>query len=189
MAKEQGVGIRGLAPQYNQVQLDGVTMGSAPSMGRVDDYGHGRSVNLSSIAQENLSGIELYKTITPDMDAATLGGTVNLRLGRASNDTIYQIRASGAYNAYVNDFNQYRGMARLSRRFFDSKLGVQISANSEKRNRGSDRLSATITKEDVYQPDGTRLTRFLTDNASIRNIRKHATNTAPMQFWITTCLV
>jgi len=155
-------------------------MGSAPSMGRTDDFGHGRSVDLSSIAQENLSGIELYKTVTPDMDAATLGGTVNLRLGRASNDTIYQIRVSGAYNAMKNDFNQYRGMARLSRRFFDSKLGVQLSANSEKRNRSSDRLNATITKEDVYQPDGSRLTRFLTDNATIRNIRntrqKHSAN-------------
>ena len=175
-----GVGIRGLAPQYNQIQLDGVTMGSAPSMGRVNDYSHGRGVNLSSIAQENLSGIELYKTVTPDMDAATLGGTVNLRLGRASNDTIYQVRGYGAYNQYENDWNQYRGMARLSRRFFDSKLGVQLSANSEKRNRGSDRLSANIQKEDVYQPDGSRVTRFITDNATIRDIRnirnKHSAN-------------
>ncbi len=83
-------------------------------------------------------------------------------------------------DAYVNDWNQYRGMARLSRRFFDSKLGVQLSANSEKRNRGSDRLSANIQKEDVYQPDGSRLTRFITDNATIRNIRtiryKHSAN-------------
>ena len=181
-----GVGIRGLAPQYNQVQLDGVIMGSSPGMGRVEDFGHGRGVNLSSIAQENLSGIELYKTITPDMDAATLGGTVNLRLGKASEDPIYQVRLYGAYNQQeevidqFNDFQQYRWMARLSRRFFSNKLGVQLSVNSEKRNRGSDRLSANISKEDIYQPDGSRVTRFPTESATIRDIRtiryKHSAN-------------
>jgi len=91
-----GVGIRGLAPQYNQIQLDGVTMGSAPGMGRVNDFGHGRGVNLSSIGQENLSGIELFKTITPDMDAATSGGRVNLGLGGSSIEPMNQVRVSGA---------------------------------------------------------------------------------------------
>ncbi len=80
-----GVGIRGLAPQYNQVQIDGVNMNAAPEMQRAESYvwATGRGISLSNISQENLAGIELIKAITPDMDAATFGGTVNMRLGKA----------------------------------------------------------------------------------------------------------
>lgn len=167
-----GIGIRGLAPQYNQVQIDGVVMGSSANMGRATDfeYNHGRSVSLANITSENLSGIEVYKAILPDMDAATLGGTVNLRLGKAPKENIYEIRAFGAYNGYQNDWKNYKFIGKLTQRLFDDSFGVQLLVNAEQRNRGNDRLSGNIVREDPFV-DGERITQYRTLGATIRNIR------------------
>ena len=169
-----GVGIRGLAPQYNQIQIDGVVMSSAPNMGRATDFewGHGRSTSLSNISQENLNGIEVYKAITPDMDAATLGGTVNLRLSKAPTEPLYDIRVYGAYNQMREDYKQYKIVGKMARRFFNDKFGLQLSLNAEQRNRGSDRLSGDIRREDPFVDSlGTRITQYRTYGATIRNIR------------------
>ncbi|MDX1701934.1 MAG: carboxypeptidase-like regulatory domain-containing protein, partial [Melioribacteraceae bacterium] len=167
-----GIGIRGLAPQYNQVQIDGVVMSSSANMGRATDfeYNHGRSVSLSNITSENLSGIEVYKAILPDMDAATLGGTVNLRLGRAPDVNQYEVRAFGAYNGYREKWNNYKFMVKTTQRFFDNTFGVQLLVNAEERNRGNDRLSGGISREDPFV-DGVRITQYRTTGASIRNFR------------------
>lgn len=169
-----GIGIRGLAPQYNQVQIDGVVMGSAPDMGRAKDFGNSQSrgVSLQSVSQENLDGIEVFKAILPDMDAATLGGTINLRLGRAPVENQYEAKVQGAYNSYQKDWNNYTMSARASQRFVDGIFGVQLSLDAESRNRGNDRLGGDITAEDVYQPDSSIITQYRTGNGtSIRNLR------------------
>ena len=167
-----GIGIRGLSPQYNQIQIDGVVMSSTANLGRADDfeYSHNRSVSLSNVSQENLSGIEVYKAILPDMDAATLGGTVNMRLGRAPDENIYDVRVYGTYNAYQDDWKQYKIIGKMSRRFFDKKIGLQLSVNAEQRNRGNDRLSGNIVREEPFV-DGVRVTQYRTTGATIRNLR------------------
>ncbi len=164
--------IRGLNSQYNQVQIDGVVMGGTGTPGRADDFSgkQSRSVTLQGISQENLSGIEVYKAILPDMDAATLGGTVNMRLGRAPEENEYDIRVYGGYNAYEEDLNQYKIVGKMSRRFFDKKLGVQFGINAEQRNRGSDRLIGSIQREEPYI-DGVRVTQYRTTGATISNTR------------------
>ncbi len=172
-----GVGIRGLAPQYNQVQIDGVVMNAAPEMQRAESYvwSTGRGVSLSNISQENLAGIELIKAITPDMDAATFGGTVNMRLGKAAEEPEYLLKTYGAYNQAQDDWKQYKISGRATRRFFDSKFGVQLSLNAEQRNRGIDRLNGDIQPEDFTKIIGTdtvKVLQFRTGpNTRISNIR------------------
>ena len=39
-----------------------------------------RATNLGFISSNMLAGIDVTKAITPDMDANSIGGTVNLRL-------------------------------------------------------------------------------------------------------------
>ncbi|RLD15116.1 TonB-dependent receptor, partial [candidate division KSB1 bacterium] len=58
--------IRGLAPKYNSVKINGIKMAST-------DYSN-RSVDLSMISPYMLDGIEVVKAVTPDMDADALGG-------------------------------------------------------------------------------------------------------------------
>jgi TonB-dependent receptor len=155
----QGVTIRGLAPKYNQIQIDGVPMSSAASsietgMRGLVELSQSRAVDLSVVSQENLQSIEVYKSLTPDMDANTLGGTVNLRLGKADPELLFEARLFGSYNRQEKDVKQYKAYARMSGRFWSNKLGVQLSINSDKRNRGNDGLSAGYDRIDVRDQSG-----------------------------------
>jgi len=170
-----GVGIRGLAPQYNQIQIDGVTMSPLPNMGRAGEFGDavgGRGISLSSVSQENLSGIEVFKAILPDMDAATLGGTVNMRLGRAPSQNSYDVKVFGAYNGYEKDWKNYKLSAKATDRFFDGALGIQLSVDAEGRNRGNDRLQGSIIREETKKTGEDFVTsRYRVDNPKIINTR------------------
>ncbi|MGD0337149.1 MAG: DUF2012 domain-containing protein, partial [Bacteroidota bacterium] len=77
--------IRGLEPKYNSITIDGVPIpaNDAGSFSITNgDYAKrsnnpgGRSVDMSMISSSSLEGIEVFKTVTPDMDAAAIGGTV-----------------------------------------------------------------------------------------------------------------
>jgi len=141
----RGVIIRGLAPQYNSVQINGVSMASTGFVGgdsRVS-VSQDRGSDLSGISSENLGGIEVFKAITPDMDAGAIGGVVNLMLAKAKDQPEYMARLYGSYNAMHQDFAQYKGFVKVSRRFFNNSLGLQASFNAERRNRGRDRLTAS----------------------------------------------
>ena len=67
--------IRGIAPKYNAITLDGVRLASSEP--------GDRSTDLSMISSSMLDGIEVYKTLTADKDADALGGTVNFKLRKA----------------------------------------------------------------------------------------------------------
>jgi hypothetical protein len=71
----QKVAIRGMEPKYNVMMVNGVRMQSTDR----DD----RSVDLNMISPNILSGIEVTKAVTADMDADAVGGTVNLKISQA----------------------------------------------------------------------------------------------------------
>ena len=84
--------IRGISPEYNQLTIAGVPVPSNESGRQLDSrdplgdrVGGGRGVDMRMISSSSLEGIEVYKTNTPDMDAAVLGGTVNLGIRKAGN--------------------------------------------------------------------------------------------------------
>jgi len=130
-----GVSIRGLSPKYSKITLNGVTL---PSTNDIN-----RSTDLSMIAPENVAGIEVFKAILPDMDADAISGTVNLTLAKANPVQEQTVRFYGAYSAMQNDWNQYKGFVRSEGRYFGERLGVQATANIEKKNRSADRLAAS----------------------------------------------
>jgi TonB-dependent receptor len=67
--------IRGVQAKLNQILLNGIELPSTDM--------NTRATNLGFISSNLLSGIEVIKAITPDMDANALGGVVNLRLREA----------------------------------------------------------------------------------------------------------
>jgi hypothetical protein len=153
------VNIRGLSPEFNKVTINGVTV---PSTGE-----NTRTSDLSMIASENLSGIEVFKSITPDMDGDAIGGTVNMKLAKAQDIPDRFVRLYGGYNAQELDFEQYRFIGRWSQRVFNDKLGIQASINSELRNRSADGLTASYdlgeTPEEGITPlilEDVNLTRY-----------------------------
>lgn len=133
----QKVAIRGMSPKYNVMMVNGVRMQSTDR----DD----RSVDLNMISSNILDGIEVTKAITADMDADAVGGTVNLRLGKADKDFKGKFSLQDGYGSVAENFDNYKMNGFLSTRLFDDKLGVQISGSADRYDRYSDNLGASYT--------------------------------------------
>lgn len=138
------VSIRGLSPKYNVVTVNGVRLPS--------NSGEDRSVDLSLISSNMLSGIEVKKANTADMDADALGGTIDLRLKEASKEFKMNLNAQGGYNKMLEDWGNYNFFGNVSNRFFDDKLGVIFGFNADKYNRSSDKFNGTYRRVDT--PEG-----------------------------------
>ncbi len=133
----QKVTIRGMAPQYNVMMVNGVRLESTDR--------DNRSVDLNMIAPNILSGIEVKKALTADMDADAVGGTVNLKIGKAKEGFHSSFSAQDGYTSLANKrpFGSYRVTGLVTNRFLGDKLGVQVSGYLDRYNRNSDRLNAT----------------------------------------------
>ncbi|MBP1678436.1 MAG: TonB-dependent receptor [Bacteroidetes bacterium] len=124
--------LRGLSDKYTTVTLDGIRIPPTDA--------DSRGVDLSTIAQGSLAGVELYKALTPDKDADALGGSINLVTRRAPTERLLWLDARGIYNHLMASYDQYDVVARYGERFFDDVLGVQVGGNVERRNRSSERV-------------------------------------------------
>ena len=162
--------IRGLSPQYNQVTIDGVEISSDvasnnnivstdPSQQSATESLIGdRGVDLSMISSNSLGGIEVIKAITPDMDAAVLGGVVNFDLKKAVAGThdwlpSFGLIAQGAYNQLKNTTNNYKYVASAENRYLDNSLGVFLEGSAERRNLSDNELEAGYTLFDKSHGD------------------------------------
>lgn len=161
-----GLVIRGLEPKYTNVTLNGVAM---PSTG-----GANRETNISGISQYVLQGVEVYKSLTADMEANSVAGTINLKLRQTIPGFHSNIMAQVGYNDLNNYFGNYKLQGEVSNRFFDNKLGVFFTANAERVNRGTQNMSAgygTGESSDV---------NILIYNANLNNISNIKTRRSAM---------
>lgn len=131
----QKVVIRGMAPKFAAITINGIRMPS--------NSGTDRSVDLSLISPELLDGIEVFKSPLPDMDAEAIGGTVNLRLRKAPKDFKFMVKGLSGFNDLNTDFRDYKGVMQASKRIFDDKFGVVLQGSVERFNRGGDFLTNT----------------------------------------------
>ncbi len=119
-----------------------------------------RGVNLSMISSSMLGGIEVTKSITPDMDAAVLGGVVNfnLREAQTSKPEIHLL-AQGGYDNLKNTYNDYKFVATAEKRFFNDKFGIFAEADAEQQNLSANELGANynIKTKNFGQPNRTYL--------------------------------
>lgn len=124
------VTIRGIEPNLNNVTLNGATL-AAPGV----DGREGRSMPLDVIASSQISQIEVIKSVTPDMDANALGGTINIKTISAFDSRDRRIFGSIEYGETraAND-DLYAGDFTFADRFgANRKLGVAFSFNYSKR--------------------------------------------------------
>ena len=132
--------LRGLSDKFTTVTIDGIKIAATDA--------DSRGVDLSTISQGSLSGIELFKALTPDKDADAIAGTVNLVTKKAPAKRMMQADIKGDYNQLMKSARQYDASFRYGERFFDGVLGVQVNGNAENRIRSNEQT--TINYQDRY---------------------------------------
>ncbi len=136
LQRDQGEGryvvIRGLGPDLNSVSINGSLVPS-PEAGR-------RGVALDTLPAGMVRSLEVSKTLTPDQDADSMGGSIAVKtlsafdlpqsiLNVGLGVTRDQLTARGDANAHL----------LWARRFGESRhLGVALGLSTEKRRFGSD---------------------------------------------------
>jgi TonB-dependent receptor len=126
------VSIRGLAPQFNRISVDGQSQSNS---GR---FSSGSA--LDSVPPEILKSIEVTKSLTPDMDADAIGGVINLTTSEAS----------GLKRAFVQGKEQVVVDSAADRAGTRGNLSVgapfRLWSNSGPNDSG---LVATVTYDDI----------------------------------------
>lgn len=146
--------MRGMSGKFSTVTIDGVRM--APTSD-VD-----RSVDLSTISQGSLAGIELSKALTSDKDADAIAGAVNLVTKKAPSSRMLRFEPKGSYNAMDKSSNQYNGSLRYGERFFDDRLGVQVSGNLESTIRSNESTDYSYDVTGIQSGTDYQITQFQT---------------------------
>ena len=170
--------IRGLSPQFNQITFDGVEMPSnvasanniigrpeaGGGLGASGDALGDRGGDLSMVSSGMLEGIKITKSITPDMDAAVIGGVVDFGLRKAvrseqesQRDELWipriDLKIQGGYSKLRNSYDNYRYAGSLEKRFFDQSFGVFLQGTAERRNLSSNVMEAHYELEDKNHGD------------------------------------
>tara|TARA_Y100001935_G_scaffold223573_1_gene199132 strand:+ start:39981 stop:43184 length:3204 start_codon:yes stop_codon:yes gene_type:complete len=149
--EDNKVVIRGLSPEFNSIEVEGVKLSAtgSPSIGFTSDpyvgtggVNNDRSVDLTSVSPYMIRMISVYKSLTPDMNANSIGGTVNMELREAPAEPHFSAMWQQGYTAKSNTYGNYRAVLSGSNRFFNEKLGVYALANIESYDRNADNLSA-----------------------------------------------
>ena len=110
-----------------------------------------RSVDLTMISPYMIRMIAVYKSLTPDMNANSIGGTVNMELREAPSGLHTDLLWQSGYTAKSNTYGNYRAVASGSSRFFNDQLGVYALFNIESYDRNSDNMDGNynIAGEEV----------------------------------------
>lgn len=166
--RDQGEGryitVRGLGPDLNAVAINGALVPS-PEAGR-------RAVALDVLPSGLIRSLEVSKTLTPEQDASSLGGAVEVRTLSAFDlpGSLLTVNAASSHDQNTGKNSPSAGMLWASR-FGDGRFGVAVGLSGEKRKFGSDNL------ETGGAWDGERLSGFeLRDYLPVRERRAAALN-------------
>jgi TonB-dependent receptor len=154
--------VRGMSSRFALVTIDGVRMAPTSDVER--------SVDLSTISQGSLAGIELSKALTSDKDADGIAGSVNLVTKKAEASRMLRLDLKGAYSAIDKSANQYNLSARYGERLFDDKLGVQVSGNLESTIRSNETTNRGYDITQLQSGSDYQITTF--DVRYVNEIRK-----------------
>lgn len=127
------IALRGLDPNLNSASINGARV-PAPEA----DV---RSVALDVIPSELIESIEVKKSLTPDMDADTLGGSIEIKTTNAFDRgrPFAAVSAEGSYNDATGHWSP-KYAADFSRTFLDNRLGVAGGLSYYKRRFATDNI-------------------------------------------------
>ena len=136
--RDQGEGrfirVRGLSPDLNAVTING-SLVPAPESER-------RAVALDVLPAELLQSVSVVKTLTPDMDANSLGGTVEVESLSAFDhkSRFYTLSAETSYDDNTGEHSPKYAAAFSDRFGAGDTLGIAAAVNFHDRSFGSDNV-------------------------------------------------
>jgi TonB-dependent receptor len=131
--------IRGTEPRFNSVMVNGERVPSAEA--------EVREVQLDLIPADMVQAIEVNKSLTPDMDADAIGGSVNVVTRAAPAGFRLSATTGSGYNWIRNKPVLVGGLV-AGNRFLDNRLGVIASASYYDQQFGSDNKEGTWDRTD-----------------------------------------
>ena len=145
--------LRGLEDKFTNITIDGVKIPPTDATGR--------GVDLSTLSQSSLAGIELYKAITPDKDGDALAGNINLVTKKAPAERKIRTDMKGIYNDLMQSAKQYDFSFQYGERFFKEIVGIQLTGNLENRIRSNERINLEYNQNPTQSEAGYFIDNFL----------------------------
>lgn len=184
--------IRGLDPDFNQVNFNGRSMPSASG---------GRSFDFTILSSDLINGIDVYKTPTADMVEGGLAGTINVRSLRAQDvkATRFVIDGEAIYDQNANKVGPHVS-GLFATRLLDDRLGLVVGGDYSRRKLQVYRFEGfglESARENARSPaqfqdynrDGDNNDTFLIDHAVSYGVdygqRTRATGMASVSFDVT----
>ncbi|MBX2859232.1 MAG: TonB-dependent receptor [Cellvibrionaceae bacterium] len=120
------VTVRGLGPGFVTVNINGSESATA------DNDGRGFALDL--VSNDMIGSIEVHKTLTPDMNLNSIGGSVNINSVSAfvRNRDSFQLRLQGAYQNNRGEFSPKTALTG-TKLLLDDILGIGFTASYEDR--------------------------------------------------------
>ncbi len=144
---DQGEGryvtVRGMSTDLNAMTINGVSMASPEDR---------RGVMLDGVPTDMLDSMTVYKTLTPKLDADTIGGAINLETLSAFkyDDMHVRIKAETTYNELTEDADNPVLSATFTDRYElgDGELGLAVVLSDQSR-----RIEAHNNENGGWGPD------------------------------------
>ena len=130
--------IRGMGPELNTVNFNGERIPSAE--------GDNRRVQMDLIPADMIQTVEVNKTLTAEMDADAIGGSVNLISRAPSNGLRLSGTLAGGYNTVRNGFIG-TGNFIVGNRSKNKKFGYLLNGSINSNDFGSDNVEAVWSKD------------------------------------------
>lgn len=141
ITKDQGEGryvsVRGTEPRLNAMMIDGERIPAPDPLLR--------QVALDVVPAELLQSIEVSKALTPDMDADSIGGSVNLVLEQAPERLRLSARLGGGYNVLQDSYEQNTYGLTAGGRFAAGRAGAIFSVAGSETNRANNDVEVSYT--------------------------------------------
>jgi TonB-dependent receptor len=135
--RDQGEGrfirVRGLGPDYNMVTINGAVAPASQS--------DKRAPGLDLVPAGLIRSLEVDKTLMPEQDANSLGGTVTVRTLSAFDQPgrLFTLEAGGNYDANAGK-TRPRGSVAFADRFAGGTLGLAVAVSADQRRFASDNV-------------------------------------------------
>ena len=119
------VAVRGLGPKFVSVSMNG---------SELSGVGDDRKVGLDGVSGDSLGAIEIFKTLTPDMNLNSIGGSVNIKAISAYDrgKNTLKLKAQSSYNQLSEEFSPKFSLDG-TQLFLDEKVGVGFAVSYEDR--------------------------------------------------------